>query len=204
MSQARDHALPDRVLEQAKWHVLDTVAAMISGSELAHGPGRDQVRPRLRWQAGGDCRWRYRPVRPDRRGSGERRAKTRQQDGKLLEGGWHPGCNVVPAALAAGEQFGISGAHFLRAVALGYDIGARVLITVRAGLQDSQQGDPRRRRRFRGRGGGQLRGELDGARDALDARLRRAAVVPASRRGTAIRTISKRASCSAACRRAVG
>jgi len=31
MSQARDHALPDRVLEQAKWHVLDTVAAMVSG-----------------------------------------------------------------------------------------------------------------------------------------------------------------------------
>jgi len=30
----------------------------------------------------------------------------------------HPGCAVVPAALAAGERFGISGAHFLRAVTL--------------------------------------------------------------------------------------
>src|SRR5437773_6667432 len=49
-------------------------------------------------------------------------------------GGWHPGCNVVPAALAAGEQFGISGMHLLRAAALGYDIGARVLVTIRAGL----------------------------------------------------------------------
>ena len=38
MSQAGDHPLPDTVLEQAKWHVLDTVAAMISGSNLP--PGR--------------------------------------------------------------------------------------------------------------------------------------------------------------------
>jgi 2-methylcitrate dehydratase PrpD len=42
----------------------------------------------------------------------------------------HPGCAVIPAALAAGEQFGISGTHFLRAVALGYDIGPRVTMTL--------------------------------------------------------------------------
>ena len=41
MSQARDRALPDEVLEQAKWHVLDTIAAMVSGSELA--PGRAAI-----------------------------------------------------------------------------------------------------------------------------------------------------------------
>jgi 2-methylcitrate dehydratase PrpD len=33
---------------------------------------------------------------------------------------------VVPAALAVGEQVGIGGMHFLRAVALGYDVGPRV------------------------------------------------------------------------------
>jgi 2-methylcitrate dehydratase PrpD len=38
----------------------------------------------------------------------------------------HPGCAVVPAALAVGEQFGINGARLMRAVALGYDIGTRV------------------------------------------------------------------------------
>jgi 2-methylcitrate dehydratase PrpD len=41
--------------------------------------------------------------------------------------------------LATGEQFGVSGAHFLRAVALGYDIGARILITLRPGLSDSHK-----------------------------------------------------------------
>jgi 2-methylcitrate dehydratase PrpD len=42
----------------------------------------------------------------------------------------HPGCSIVPATLAAGEQFGISGARFLRSVALGYDIGTRVMMTL--------------------------------------------------------------------------
>jgi 2-methylcitrate dehydratase PrpD len=36
----------------------------------------------------------------------------------------------VPAALAAGEQFRVGGVHFLRSVALGYDIGTRVTMTL--------------------------------------------------------------------------
>src|SRR6185436_1066173 len=35
----------------------------------------------------------------------------------------HPGCSIVPAALAAGEKFGADGTRFVRAVALGYDVG---------------------------------------------------------------------------------
>ena len=42
----------------------------------------------------------------------------------------HPGCAIVPAAMAVAEQFGISGTHFLRAVALGYDVGTRLTMTV--------------------------------------------------------------------------
>jgi 2-methylcitrate dehydratase PrpD len=42
----------------------------------------------------------------------------------------HPGCSVVPAALAAGEEFGIDGARLLRAVTLGYDIGPRVVMAM--------------------------------------------------------------------------
>src|SRR4029077_2821373 len=41
----------------------------------------------------------------------------------------HPGCSIVPAALAAGEKFGIDGMRFLRAVTLGYDIGPRMTIS---------------------------------------------------------------------------
>jgi len=42
----------------------------------------------------------------------------------------HPGASIVPSALAVGEQFGVDGPRFLRAVALGYDIGPRVTITL--------------------------------------------------------------------------
>ena len=42
----------------------------------------------------------------------------------------HPGCAVVPAALAAGEQHGIDGTRFLRAVTLGYDVGTRVTMAM--------------------------------------------------------------------------
>jgi 2-methylcitrate dehydratase PrpD len=42
----------------------------------------------------------------------------------------HPGCATIPAALAAGERFNISGRQFLRAVTLGYDIGTRVTATL--------------------------------------------------------------------------
>jgi 2-methylcitrate dehydratase PrpD len=45
----------------------------------------------------------------------------------------HPGASVVPAALACGEQFNIGGPRFLRAVALGYDVGTRVTMTIGVG-----------------------------------------------------------------------
>src|SRR5260370_16351840 len=41
MHDAQDRALPDDVIEKAKHHILDTFAAMISGSELA--PGRAAI-----------------------------------------------------------------------------------------------------------------------------------------------------------------
>jgi 2-methylcitrate dehydratase PrpD len=43
----------------------------------------------------------------------------------------------VPAALALGEQFGISGTHFLRAVSLGYDIALRAMKTVGPGMKET-------------------------------------------------------------------
>src|SRR5207245_891765 len=50
-------------------------------------------------------------------------AHSDETDDDFTTGGAHPGCAVVPAALALGEQFGISGTHFLRAVALGVHQG---------------------------------------------------------------------------------
>src|SRR5438876_186287 len=42
MSQARDRALPKNVVQEAEHHILDTFAAMVSGSELP--PGRQAIK----------------------------------------------------------------------------------------------------------------------------------------------------------------
>jgi 2-methylcitrate dehydratase PrpD len=42
----------------------------------------------------------------------------------------HPGCAVVPAALAMGEREGRSGTEVLRAIALGYDLCCRFLMAL--------------------------------------------------------------------------
>jgi 2-methylcitrate dehydratase PrpD len=42
----------------------------------------------------------------------------------------HPGCSVVPAALAMAEKEGRSGLEFVRAVVLGYDLSCRILMAL--------------------------------------------------------------------------
>jgi len=127
MSDARDRALPDDVVEKTKHHVLDTFAAMISGSELM--PGRAAIHfarnyggARVAMVAGSDvlCG----PIEAAL--ANGVLAHADETDDSHAPSLSHPGCAVVPAALAVGEQFGIDGMHFLRAVTLGYDIGPRV------------------------------------------------------------------------------
>jgi 2-methylcitrate dehydratase PrpD len=131
MSEAKNRALPEAALERARRHTLDTVAAMVSGAELV--PGRAALR--FAHAYGGA---RVATVVASSVVSGPIEAA--MVNGVLAHAdetddswpsGWHPGCAVVPAALAVGEQFGISGSHLLRAIALGYDIGSRFWITLR-------------------------------------------------------------------------
>jgi 2-methylcitrate dehydratase PrpD len=140
MSEARDRALPEEVLEQAKRHVLDTIAAMVSGSELA--PGKAAIAFARAY--GGKA---VATIVGDTIVCGPieaalvngTMAHADETDDTLAPGPWHPGCNVVPAALAVGEQFGTGGGHFLRAVVLGYDIGTRVMAAIGPGMPNSHK-----------------------------------------------------------------
>ncbi|MEO8727124.1 MAG: MmgE/PrpD family protein, partial [Acidobacteriaceae bacterium] len=100
--------------------------------QVASGSARSAVYSILRWQRSLQCsRFQYR-VR-SHRGSPLANgilAHADETDDSNSPSQSHPGCGVVPAALAAGEQFHITGTHFIRAVALGYDIGPRVTITL--------------------------------------------------------------------------
>src|SRR5215467_795494 len=131
MSDARSRALPEEVVEKAKQHVLDTLAAMISGSELP--PGRRALEF-ARSYGGREVA----TVAASNFSCGSIEAAltngmlahSDETDDSHSPSQSHPGCAVIPAALAAGERFGISGTHFLRSVALGYDIGPRFTMTL--------------------------------------------------------------------------
>src|ERR1700730_13126642 len=131
MNEARNAALPDKVLQETKHHILDTFAAMISGSELP--PGKMALKFAHSYGGPGICT----VVASDvllgpieaAIANGEL-AHSDETDDDYTGGGAHPGCAVVPATLAIGEKAGISGQHFTRAVALGYDIGMRAFQTV--------------------------------------------------------------------------
>jgi 2-methylcitrate dehydratase PrpD len=138
MAEARNRALPDNALQDTKHHILDTIAAMVSGSELP--PGRmaiDFARtyggPKIATVVASNilCG----PIEAAF-ANGEL-AHSDETDDDFTTGGAHPGCAIVPAALASGEQFGVSGTHFLRAVALGYDIAMRAMRTVGPGMKET-------------------------------------------------------------------
>jgi 2-methylcitrate dehydratase PrpD len=131
MSEAAGRALPDEVSEKTKQHILDTLAAIISGSELP--PGRTALQF-ARAYGGREVatvvasNFLCGPIEAAL--TNGMLAHADETDDSHSPSQSHPGCAVVPAALAAGERFGISGAHFLRAVALGYDIGPRFTVTL--------------------------------------------------------------------------
>jgi 2-methylcitrate dehydratase PrpD len=120
MSEAGAADLPGEVAEKTKHHVLDTFAAMISGADL--GPGRVALQfarahagERVATVAASDivCG----PLEAAL--ANGMLAHSDETDDSHAPSQSHPGCAVVPATLAAGEQFGIDGKRFLRAVALG-------------------------------------------------------------------------------------
>ena len=133
MCDARDRTLPDEAIEKAKHHILDTFAAIISGSEL---PGGVAAINFARSYGGGKvatviasnvlCD----PINAAL--ANGTMAHSDETDDYHPVSVAHLGAPIVPAALAAGEQFGINGTEFVRAVVLGYDVGPRIAMTLRA------------------------------------------------------------------------
>jgi len=131
MSEAGGRPLPEHVVVDTKHHVLDTLAAMISGSELP--PGRQALQFAREFAGQGIATIVASPLHCapiDAAIVNGALAQADETDDNYSAGGAHPGCAVVPAALAAGEQFGIDGTRFLRAVTLGYDVGMRAMKTM--------------------------------------------------------------------------
>ena len=131
MASAGEGALPSEVVEKTKHHILDTFAAMISGSDLA--PGRAAIAFARAY--GGDTTG---TVAGSMVLCGPMEAAlangvlahSDETDDSHGPSQSHPGSSVVPAALAVAEKLGSDGTGFMRAVALGYDVGPRVTMAL--------------------------------------------------------------------------
>jgi 2-methylcitrate dehydratase PrpD len=132
ISSALRKPLPREVTERAKIHLVDTFAAMVSGSRLL--PGKTAI-AYIRTLGG----------KPEAGVVGTR-IVTSAAHAALVNGMFghadetddthppsltHPGTSVVPAALAIGERNRLPGKAVLRAIVLGYDLCARLLLALR-------------------------------------------------------------------------
>jgi 2-methylcitrate dehydratase PrpD len=132
MAAAGSRALPNEVIEQAKYHLLDSLAAMVSGSELPPGQAAQRY-VREHSGSGGTVTvagsmLTAPPI--DAALANGVMTHADETDDSHNESRSHPGCAVVPAALAAGEAYGIDGTVLLRSITLGYDVGTRVVMAM--------------------------------------------------------------------------
>jgi 2-methylcitrate dehydratase PrpD len=131
MAAAKSRALPPPVADHAKHHILDTLAAMVSGSELP--PGQAAQRYLRDRAAKGEVTIAATALTAgpiDAALANGLMAHADETDDSHNASRSHPGCAVVPAALALAETLGCDGAQFLRAVTLGYDVGPRVIMAM--------------------------------------------------------------------------
>lgn len=134
MASTGGRHLPEEVRGCAIHHLIDTVAAMVSGSMLEARLGALAF---VRELSG---REQATVIGTDILASTESAALANgmfahadESDDSHGASVTHPGCSVVPAALAVGEALGSSGEDFLRAIVSGYDVGTRVAAAIGGG-----------------------------------------------------------------------
>jgi 2-methylcitrate dehydratase PrpD len=119
--------LPQAVAERAKRHLLDTLAAMISGSRLL--PGRRAIGfAAAQGGAPEACVIGSRVVTSAINAAlaNGMHGHADETDDTYYLALVHPGCSIVPAALAMAERNRAGGTALLRAMVVGYDVCARM------------------------------------------------------------------------------
>jgi 2-methylcitrate dehydratase PrpD len=127
IASALHQPLPPPVIEKTKHHMLDTIAAIVSGSRLE--PGKKAI-GYVRTLAGNReasvIGSRIITTAVNAALANGMLAHADETDDSHAPSLTHPGCGIVPAALAMAERERRSGTALLGAVALGYDVGCRL------------------------------------------------------------------------------
>ena len=127
IASALRRPLPPEVIEKTKHHLLDTIAAMVSGSRLE--PGKKAiayVRTLGGTREASVIGSRIFTSAVNAALANGMLAHADETDDSHAPSLTHPGCGIVPAALAMAERERRSGIALLRAIALGYDVGCRL------------------------------------------------------------------------------
>jgi 2-methylcitrate dehydratase PrpD len=131
MVSARDKALPDVVMIEAKNRILDTFGAMVSSSRIDPGIAAVKYVQGLGGvEEASVIGASYRTTAINAALANAMCAHADETDDFEPVTKAHPGSSVVPAALAMAEKQGCTGQDFIRAVTLGYDMSCRLLMAL--------------------------------------------------------------------------
>jgi 2-methylcitrate dehydratase PrpD len=142
VAKALDRELPAAVVARTKLHVLDTLAAMVSGSRLKPGDFAARYvdslggKPQAMVIGTGIVTSAVNAALANGMA-----AHADETDDTNPIGPVHLGCGAVSAAFATAELAGRSGRDLVRAVTLAYDIGAR-MVSALGVAQGSRQHSP--------------------------------------------------------------
>ncbi|MBI3939177.1 MAG: MmgE/PrpD family protein [Betaproteobacteria bacterium] len=147
MAGALKRKLPPAVAERAKLSLIDTFAAIISGSRLIAGKRAiAYIKPLGGTREAGVIGTRIVTTSVNAALVNGICGHADETDDAHPPSRTHPGTAVIPAALAIAERQQLSGELLLRAMVLGYDICARTLLAlkpillIRAGRHPSSMG----------------------------------------------------------------
>ncbi|HEX2929042.1 MAG TPA: MmgE/PrpD family protein, partial [Candidatus Binatia bacterium] len=123
--------LPPAVAEKTEHHILDTLAAMISGARLT--PGKKAIAYAKTLGGVKEATVigsRMITTAVNAALANGMLAHADETDDSHAPSLTHPGCGIVPAALAMAEREHRNGVALIRAVALGYDVGCRLTLSL--------------------------------------------------------------------------
>ncbi|MEC9140249.1 MAG: MmgE/PrpD family protein [Chloroflexota bacterium] len=135
MAEARNRPLPLAVGREAKHRILDSLAAIVSGSTLKPG----QMALQYARSLGGTPESMLMTTNDVSSAANAAMANgmlghSDETDDFDPSSKAHPGCSVIPAAWAMAERDNSTGTDLIRAVALGYDLACRMLHAMHADL----------------------------------------------------------------------
>jgi 2-methylcitrate dehydratase PrpD len=141
LARAGTADLPEAVVAKARHHILDTLAAMVSGAYLKVGVlARDFAKSQGGTPEAAVAGSGLLTTAINAALANGMMAHADETDDSHEPSVTHPGCAVVPAALAAAEREDASGLRFLKGVVAGYDVGCRMNLALDPRLlSDSQR-----------------------------------------------------------------